>query len=312
MSISPQEIELVRKTWAMVSGDLDAVAALFYQNLFSANPTFPKTLFRGVDMKTQGKRLMAMIGGGVKLLDDLPNLVPILQASGLRHVGYGCTKDQYNNVGAAFLKTLEQGLKDAFTPEVKAAWTKYYGLASSVMIGAENLPGSAAEREKAAIRRRNWLVMDSWEVARKDENLAATFYKNLFAANPTFPSTAFKGVNMAEQGKKLVAMIDSAVKLLNRPEDLIPALKALGVRHIQYGTKPEHYPAVGAALIKTLKSACGESVFTSEVEAEWARVYDFMTKTMLEACDEHQRKQQGFMWKPLALFAATVAVLLLL
>ena len=44
----------------------------------------------------------------------------------------------YATVGGALLLTLEQGLGDAFTPEVHEAWTAVYGLISRTMIEASN------------------------------------------------------------------------------------------------------------------------------------------------------------------------------
>jgi hemoglobin-like flavoprotein len=43
-------------------------------------------------------------------------------------------------VGEVLLWTLERGLADAFTPEVRAAWTKVYGvLAATMQAGAAEL-----------------------------------------------------------------------------------------------------------------------------------------------------------------------------
>jgi hemoglobin-like flavoprotein len=43
------------------------------------------------------------------------------------------------------LKTLEMGLGEAFTPEVKAAWVEVYGVVSSTMIGDNYKPAASAE-----------------------------------------------------------------------------------------------------------------------------------------------------------------------
>ena len=50
-----------------------------------------------------------------------------------RQVGYGVKDRDYNVVGAALLWTLEQGLGDAFTDEVRNAWGAVYELLASVM-----------------------------------------------------------------------------------------------------------------------------------------------------------------------------------
>ena len=129
-----QTISLVQSTWKQVAAIAPQAAALFYSNLFEADPSL-KPLFKG-DMEEQGKKLMQMIGAAVGKLDDLPTLVPILQNMGRRHVGYGVKPEHYDTVGGALLKTLQQGLGEAFTPEVKAAWAEVYGVMAKVMIEA--------------------------------------------------------------------------------------------------------------------------------------------------------------------------------
>ena len=50
-----------------------------------------------------------------------------VEALGRRHAGYNVRDEHYATVGAALLWTLEQGLGDAFTPEVRDAWSAVYG-----------------------------------------------------------------------------------------------------------------------------------------------------------------------------------------
>jgi len=106
-------------------------ANLFYGRLFEIDPS-TKVLFKG-DMKEQGKKLMSMITAAVNGLNDLDRLVPVVQDLGRRHCGYGVQDKHYGSVASALLWTLEQGLGDAFTPEVKIAWTETYMLLAGVM-----------------------------------------------------------------------------------------------------------------------------------------------------------------------------------
>ena len=127
-------IALVQESWAKVLLIAPQAAALFYQNLFTADPAL-KPLFKG-DMTEQGKKLMQMIDAAVGKLTDIETLVPILQGLAVRHDGYGVNPAHYQTVGGALLLTLEQGLGTAFIPEVKQAWTEVYGVMSDVMIAA--------------------------------------------------------------------------------------------------------------------------------------------------------------------------------
>ena len=84
--------------------------------------------------------LMAMIGTVVANLGNLETIIPAVQDLGRRHATYGVQPRHYETVGAALLWTLEQGLGDAFTQPVKAAWTEAYTVLSSVMQkGADGL-----------------------------------------------------------------------------------------------------------------------------------------------------------------------------
>ena len=51
-----------------------------------------------------------------------------------RHVGYGVKPAHYKLVGNALLWTLEKGLGDDWTQDVKAAWTACYTILADTMI----------------------------------------------------------------------------------------------------------------------------------------------------------------------------------
>lgn len=127
-----QTVTLVQESWAKVLPMSATAGALFYSNLFEADPSL-KALFRG-DMNQQAAKLMQMIGAAVGKLNDLESLVPILQQLGRRHHDYGVLPVHYATVGASLLKTLEQGLGADFTPPTRQAWTTAYGVMADVMI----------------------------------------------------------------------------------------------------------------------------------------------------------------------------------
>ena len=87
---------------------------------------------------------MKTINIAVEALDDVGPLVPTLKQMGADHAGYGVVDRDYNVVGAALLWTLEQGLGEAFTDEVKNAWAAVYEVL------ADTMKAGAAEAEQAA------------------------------------------------------------------------------------------------------------------------------------------------------------------
>lgn len=136
MSISLTQKTLVQTSFAQVVPIADQAAQLFYQRLFTLDPTL-RTRFPE-DMAEQRRKLMQTLQVAVKGLDNPEALVPILQTLAVRHVGYGVRNEHYATVGDALLWTLEQGLGEAFTSAIHDAWVAVYGLISSVMIAAAN------------------------------------------------------------------------------------------------------------------------------------------------------------------------------
>lgn len=112
------------------------------------------------------------------------------------------------------------------------------------------------------------------------ETAAEIFYGKLFELDPSV-KPLFKG-DMKEQGRKLMSMIGTAVKGLDRPESIIGAVQDLGKRHVGYGVKDEHYDTVGAALLSTLETGLGDK-WNNEVKEAWTAVYVGLASTMKEA-----------------------------
>jgi hemoglobin-like flavoprotein len=140
--MTPHQIKLVQTSFAKVAPIAATAADLFYGRLFEIAPQV-RAMFPD-DLSEQKKKLMAMLGTAVGGLSHLDTLVPAVQALGRRHGGYGVTAAHYTPVGAALLWTLQQGLGDAFTPEVKDAWATAYIILSTTMIDAANEKPMAA------------------------------------------------------------------------------------------------------------------------------------------------------------------------
>ena len=129
--MSPQQIELVQQSFTLVKPIAAQAAELFYGRLFTLDPAL-RPLFKG-DITRQGQMLMSMIGAAVAGLRDLEALAPVVRQLGARHVGYGVRTEHYATVGEALIWTLDQGLGEKFTPEVREAWAATYALLSGVM-----------------------------------------------------------------------------------------------------------------------------------------------------------------------------------
>ncbi len=128
------------------------------------------------------------------------------------------------------------------------------------------------------------LVQESWaKVAPISETAAELFYGKLFELDPSVRSM-FKG-DMKEQGRKLMAILNTAVNALDKLDTIVPAVQDMGKRHVAYGVKDEHYDTVGAALIWTLDAGLKDD-FTDDTKAAWVAVYTLVADTMKDAAAE--------------------------
>ncbi len=128
------------------------------------------------------------------------------------------------------------------------------------------------------------LVKSSWQkVMPIKETAAELFYNRLFTLDPAL-KPLFKG-DMKEQGRKLMAMIATAVNALDKLDTIVPAVQDLGRRHAGYGVKPAHYDTVAAALLWTLGQGLG-AAFTDEVKQSWIAAYTILATTMQNAAAE--------------------------
>jgi nitric oxide dioxygenase len=125
------------------------------------------------------------------------------------------------------------------------------------------------------------LVQKSFEKVVPIAGTAATlFYDRLFEIDPSL-KPLFKG-NMENQKMLLMQTLGVVVKGLDQPETILPAVQSLGQRHKGYGVTPDHFQAVGAALLWTLEKGLGEG-YTPEVQSAWTEAYMLLSGVMIEA-----------------------------
>ena len=129
--MTPEQVDLVQRSWRSVLPVGGTAAELFYGKLFSLDPSL-QPLFKN-DMGEQGRNLTAMISVAVGALSRPERITIALQQLGRRHAGYGVQQRHYELVGLALLWMLDQVLGEAFTPEVREAWSEVYALLSGTM-----------------------------------------------------------------------------------------------------------------------------------------------------------------------------------
>lgn len=147
--LKDEDKQLILGSWRLVVPIADTAADLFYRRLFEIEPAY-RSLFPE-DLTKQKRKLVTMLAFVVKSIDwmaaqwqdEVPpeeDLCLVVLAMGRRHHElYHIPDASYDAVGAALLWTLDQGLGAAFTPEVRDAWTRLYGVVALTMkVGAQS------------------------------------------------------------------------------------------------------------------------------------------------------------------------------
>ncbi len=125
------------------------------------------------------------------------------------------------------------------------------------------------------------LVRSSWQKVLPIRDAAAElFYGRLFELDPSL-RPMFKG-DMAEQGRKLMTMLNMVVTSLDNLGPLLGRVEDLGRRHVAYGVTEAHYDTVGNALLWTLDKGLGEQ-FTPAVKDAWTNAYGTLASVMKQA-----------------------------
>ena len=122
------------------------------------------------------------------------------------------------------------------------------------------------------------LIRASWELVLPiSDEAAALFYSRLFELDPSVRAL-FTG-DLTEQGRRLMQMITTVVRSLDRLERVTWAIQALGARHAGYGVRDEHYDTVGAALLWTLEQGLGDA-WSAPLADAWAEAYGTLAGVM--------------------------------
>lgn len=132
MTLSAENVTLIRESWDVLARDPDVLTSSFYDELFRIAPHY-KPMFAGSDLPAQRKKLAAALALVVRHADNLGPVIEPLKEMGRRHSGYGVKERDYAVVGTALLTTMERQLGPIFSVAVRDAWTLAYGAVASTM-----------------------------------------------------------------------------------------------------------------------------------------------------------------------------------
>jgi nitric oxide dioxygenase len=130
--MTPEQISLVQSSFASLGQQRHAVAARFYEELFTRDPAL-RPLFT-TDMAEQQVRFAQKLAEIVRAIPRLDELLGHTRALGAAHVGYGVRASDYPTVGHALIAALAIVLGDSFDDPTREAWTLAYNLIAETML----------------------------------------------------------------------------------------------------------------------------------------------------------------------------------
>ena len=134
MELSQAEKQLIRESYAKISGLKLEAGKLFYGRLFKLDPSLQE-MFHRAPIETQAEKLMQVFDWVIERLDKPADLKQQLAELGAKHVEFGVKTDHYALVGASLVWTLKSALGKEFPPEAEAAWIELYTYLSGQMDG---------------------------------------------------------------------------------------------------------------------------------------------------------------------------------
>jgi NAD(P)H-flavin reductase/hemoglobin-like flavoprotein len=127
-------------------------------------------------------------------------------------------------------------------------------------------------------------LKDSWELVTKSgDDVPLYFYSHLFLSRPDLRSMF--PIAMSGQRDKLVGALGRIVSNVDQLDEVTPFIQQLGRDHRRFAVVAEHYNAVGASLLATLKQFLGAS-WNDQLAADWAAAYGLIARVMVDAADD--------------------------
>jgi len=129
--MTKEDITQVQESWHSVAPVKRVAAELFYVKLFELDPTM-KLLFSD-DLQLRERRFLQLMDATINGLERADVLKPAIRELGFRHPLFGDSDEHHGTVAIALMWTLEKCLRKDLTFELRAAWTRTFGVLSQTL-----------------------------------------------------------------------------------------------------------------------------------------------------------------------------------
>ena len=132
--MTPQQLQLVRASYAALGDAAPAMAVDFYRRLFAADPSAEALFTDGPDVMSV--KFADELDAIVEAISSFDAFAPRVSELAARHVGYGVQIRHYRAVGEALIGALAAHLAADWDDALEAAWRRAYNLVAEVMMAA--------------------------------------------------------------------------------------------------------------------------------------------------------------------------------
>ena len=180
------EADILRETFGLLAPNAEKMVLRFYDELFERFPAVVP-MFKNTTKAKQAKMLVPALKLVVDNLDEPDKLVPVLQAMGQRHQGYGAVPEHYGAVAETLMDVMKEFAGKAWTKQVHNAWSDALNLVAETMLGgydndqetedtdmATNMAAVGSENEELN-RLRSAFESVNTNLMMCDENLVITY-----------------------------------------------------------------------------------------------------------------------------------------
>ena len=132
--MTPEQLQLVRSSYATLGDAAPAMAVDFYRRLFAADPSAEALFTDGPDVMSV--KFADELDAIVEAISSFDTFAPRVRELAARHVGYGVQTHHYHAVGEALIGALAAHLAPTWDDALEAAWRRAYNLVAEVMMAA--------------------------------------------------------------------------------------------------------------------------------------------------------------------------------
>lgn len=111
---------------------------------------------------------------------------------------------------------------------------------------------------------------------RQSHVAALVFYQNLFKLDPELRSSF--DADIESRAYTLMDKLANALSLLEKPDELTPALEDLGSKHLEYNSSDDNFKNVAQALLQMLSNVLGKSL-DDETQQAWVRLCEVVNES---------------------------------